>query len=179
MSNENNPVEKASVEAKVFGSPNPEHIASPDTMVHTADKQGIEVFHDPATNRGKLMFTLDPNDPDPEASLRYLQEQMNLEGYDVTVLTYELKDVPSSMEAVTKAMREDQSYAWGWHCNLAMAMRDEGVDAMVAERAAARFLQILTTGVGVESIDTRQFDEYKSFEQQYNEYMTNKDADPV
>ena len=39
-------------------------------------------------------------------------------------------------------VRADQDYAWSWHCNIAMAAQDEGVDHETANKAANRFMQI-------------------------------------
>lgn len=61
--------------------------------------------------------------------------------YDSSIVT---KHVPESMATVSKAIRNDPSYAWSWHCNIAMAAVDEGVDHMTANKLAARFLMILT-----------------------------------
>ena len=61
--------------------------------------------------------------------------------YDSSIVT---KHVPESMATVTNAIRNDPGYAWSWHCNIAMAAVDEGVDHMAANKLAARFLMILT-----------------------------------
>jgi len=86
-----------------------------------------------------------------------------------TPVNVEDNQIAPAMAVVTEALRTDHAYAWGWHCNIAMSMRDEGVDCMVAQRGAARFLQILTTSEGVRGIDTTTFDEYKALENAYNE----------
>lgn len=85
-----------------------------------------------------------------------------------TLIAPDNKGIKPAMDVVIQAMYDDPSYTWGWHANIAMAMRDEGVDCMAAQRGAARFLSILTTGEGRTAIDTRTFDEYKSIEAQYN-----------
>ena len=61
--------------------------------------------------------------------------------YDIGVFG---SDVSSAVKQVTDAMRNDLDYAWSWHCNIAMAAVDEGVDHMTANKLAARFLMILT-----------------------------------
>ena len=61
--------------------------------------------------------------------------------YDSSIVT---KHVPESMATVSNAIRNDPGYAWTWHCNIAMAAVDEGVDHMTANKLAARFLMILT-----------------------------------
>lgn len=63
------------------------------------------------------------------------------------------------------ALLSDHDYAWSWHCNIAMAATDEGVNHMVANRGAARFLQLLTGG----KLDTRTFVEYKGIVDRYAE----------
>lgn len=61
--------------------------------------------------------------------------------YDSSIVT---KHVPESMATVSNAIRNDPGYAWSWHCNIAMAAMDEGVNHMAANKLAARFLMILT-----------------------------------
>lgn len=41
-----------------------------------------------------------------------------------------------AMEALAKAVKQDLDYAWSWHCNIATAASDEGLD-----HAAARFMR--------------------------------------
>jgi hypothetical protein len=41
---------------------------------------------------------------------------------------------------LARQMRSDEGYAWSWHCNLAMAAYDEGLEHHAANRAAARFM---------------------------------------
>ena len=69
------------------------------------------------------------------------QKHKHLHKYDASIVT---KHVPESMSTVTNAIRNDPDYAWSWHCNIAMAAMDEGVDHMTANKLAARFLMILT-----------------------------------
>lgn len=69
------------------------------------------------------------------------QKEKNQDKYDSSIVT---KHVPESMATVSKAIRNDPGYAWTWHCNIAMAAVDEGVDHMTANKLAARFLMILT-----------------------------------
>lgn len=54
-----------------------------------------------------------------------------------------------------KALQADEDYAWSWHCNLAMAAVDEGVDHKVANMAASRFMQMCF------GIDTSSFEHFK------------------
>lgn len=53
----------------------------------------------------------------------------------------ELKTTPKVMGQLRAALQSDPDYAWGWHCNIAMAAFDEGLDREAANRAAARFLK--------------------------------------
>lgn len=56
-----------------------------------------------------------------------------------------------AMDAIREAMREDPSYAWSWHCNIAMALHDEMPESFwmpdrsehhaIANRAASRFMK--------------------------------------
>lgn len=69
------------------------------------------------------------------------QNEKHHQKYDSSIVT---KHVPESMATVSQAIRNDPSYAWTWHCNIAMAAMDEGVDHMTANKLAARFLMILT-----------------------------------
>ncbi len=38
----------------------------------------------------------------------------------------------------------DPGYAWSWHCALAMSYRDSGGDILIAQKASAQFLSILS-----------------------------------
>lgn len=46
-----------------------------------------------------------------------------------------------AMDHLRAALQSDPDYAWGWHCNIAMAAFDEGLDRGAANRAAARFMK--------------------------------------
>jgi hypothetical protein len=50
--------------------------------------------------------------------------------------------VERAMETLRRAMAEDPDYAWSWHCNLAMASVDEGMDHAAANKAAERFMRL-------------------------------------
>lgn len=55
---------------------------------------------------------------------------------------YEYPKTPAgALKILSRAMKEDEGYAWGWHCNLACAAMDEGLDHAAANRAAARIMQ--------------------------------------
>lgn len=58
------------------------------------------------------------------------------------------------LAVVYEMMRRDPSYAWSWHCNLAMAYVDAGGDHTTGNKAAALFMHALT------GIDTSKFPEY-------------------
>ncbi len=50
-------------------------------------------------------------------------------------------DIKQHMDRLSATMREDEYYAWTWHCNLAMPMQDEGMSFAAANRAAARIMK--------------------------------------
>ena len=53
-------------------------------------------------------------------------------------------DKPSAFVALTQAINSDPEYAWGWHCNLAMPIKDEiGCSHLDANKAAARIMQTI------------------------------------
>jgi hypothetical protein len=62
--------------------------------------------------------------------------------------------VGEAMDIVRDAVTEDFAYAWSWHCNLAMAFYDSGVDHKTANEGAARFMQIL---FGVDTKENQNF----------------------
>lgn len=59
--------------------------------------------------------------------------------------------LPDAMDEIRRMLRDDSGYAWGWHCNLAMAAQDAGATKTVADESSARFLQLLA------GIDIREF----------------------
>jgi len=59
-----------------------------------------------------------------------------------------------AFNVVKKAIQMDNSYAWSWHCNVAVSSMDEGLDHKAANRAAARFMYICF------DVDTTKFKEY-------------------
>ena len=50
--------------------------------------------------------------------------------------------VKAAMDMLRKAMSEDAQYAWTWHCALAMAAFDEGVDHATSNKIAQRFMKL-------------------------------------
>lgn len=51
-----------------------------------------------------------------------------------------ITEVEKAMHVLSLAMEEDHDYAWLWHCNIAMASKDEGMEDGPANKAAARFM---------------------------------------
>ena len=45
-------------------------------------------------------------------------------------------EIEEAFNGLKDAIQNDQEYAWGWHCNIAMAAYDEGLDHASANRAA-------------------------------------------
>lgn len=54
-----------------------------------------------------------------------------------------LESVPQAMQTVIAAMQADPSYAWSWHCNVAMTYVDAGGDRYTGNQGAARFMKLL------------------------------------
>ena len=52
------------------------------------------------------------------------------------------ESIKNCMDILSKAMKEDYEYAWGWHCSIAMALYDEGANHEQANKAASRFYLI-------------------------------------
>lgn len=52
------------------------------------------------------------------------------------------KHTAEAMAILSSAIRDDAGYAWGWHCNIAMAFVDEGATHDQANKAAARFMSL-------------------------------------
>lgn len=48
--------------------------------------------------------------------------------------------IADAYDRLKQAMQDDSIYAWGWHCNVAVASQDEGMEFMASNRAAARFM---------------------------------------
>jgi hypothetical protein len=46
--------------------------------------------------------------------------------------------IKEAIDTLKQAMADDPDYAYGWHCNIAMAFQDEGADYEQAQRAASR-----------------------------------------
>lgn len=69
--------------------------------------------------------------------------------------------VKEAFESLKKAIQTDSSYAWSWHCNVAMSFEDEVGNHEQANRAAARFMR--TTF----DVDVTTFAEWKSFTEEW------------
>lgn len=53
-----------------------------------------------------------------------------------------MMSVAKALDVLKTAMAEDPSYAWGWHCNLAVPIMDgAGISREKANRAAAYIMQ--------------------------------------
>jgi len=51
--------------------------------------------------------------------------------------------IENAMKTVIGTMQAEPDYAWGWHCNIAMAFFDAGGDIYTANQGAARFMRLL------------------------------------
>lgn len=55
-----------------------------------------------------------------------------------------------AIEALSDSFKNDSSFAWTWHCNLAMSFYDAGGDHETANDGAARFMKL---AFGVDTSD--------------------------
>ena len=62
----------------------------------------------------------------------------------------------TAYETLRVALQSDSSYAWGWHCNIAMSAYDAGCDYIIANKGAASFMQLAF------GVDTTKLPEYRS-----------------
>ena len=62
-----------------------------------------------------------------------------------------------AFEAFRAAIQKDRSYAWSWHCNVAVPFMDNGLSHEQANRGAATFMQTAF------DVDVTTFNEWKSF----------------
>lgn len=51
------------------------------------------------------------------------------------------KNVGEAMGVLKEAMVDDPEYAWGWHCNIACLLLDEGIEQEAANKRAASFMK--------------------------------------
>ena len=61
----------------------------------------------------------------------------------------------AALKHLTDRLQTDPELAWGWHCNIAVPMQDEGVSHEVSNKAAARIMYNLFR------IDTSKNKHYK------------------
>lgn len=74
----------------------------------------------------------------------------------VITMTQADKPALSNYENLREAIQNDHSYAWSWHCNLAVPIMDAiGIPHAEANKAAAYLMQYLW------KVDTSKFDEYE------------------
>jgi len=66
------------------------------------------------------------------------------------------QETATAFRVLQYSLMIDASYAWSWHCNIAMTSVDEGMDHAAANRAAARFMK------NCFDIDVTQSAEWKS-----------------
>ncbi len=52
----------------------------------------------------------------------------------------QLHTTKDGFDVVKSAVKSDEGYALTWHCNIAVAAIDEGVDHKTAQKIAARFM---------------------------------------
>lgn len=72
----------------------------------------------------------------PETQHKVMDPQL-AEAFANILLTHNVNPV----ESLSKQFRLDDGFAWGWYCNLAMAMVDVGVDRITANKAATSFMR--------------------------------------
>ena len=100
--------------------------------------------------------------PDRESDklLAILKEGIDKDYEEIkTTLKYEQgyeeePDAKGALAEMKRAMDADPDYAWGWHCNLACCIMDEGVSHEVANKAASRFMKLAFAAVT--SLEDRQ-----------------------
>ena len=49
--------------------------------------------------------------------------------------------IQKAMGTLRKEMIDDPEYAWGWHCNIACLLLDEGIEQEAANKRAASFMK--------------------------------------
>lgn len=86
-----------------------------------------------------------------------LMDQRRLPLPLVTLIELPAAEATSPIKGLADAMKADPEYAWGWHCNIAMAAHDSGAGPHSAcNKGAALFLSRLTDG----AVDTTQHPAY-------------------
>lgn len=88
-----------------------------------------------------------------------LMDQRRLPHPLVVTVDIPTAEATSPIKELIDAMKADPEYAWGWHCNLAMAMHDSGAGPHQAcNKGAALFLSLLSDG----AVDTTQHPAYEN-----------------
>lgn len=88
-----------------------------------------------------------------------LMDQRRLPHPLVVTVEVPTAEATSPIKGLIDAMKADPEYAWGWHCNLAMAMHDSGAGPHQAcNKGAALFLSLLSDG----AVDTTQHPAYEN-----------------
>lgn len=49
-------------------------------------------------------------------------------------------EISKAYQTYKAAVQQDHELAWGWHCNVAVASQDEGMNHEASNKAAARFM---------------------------------------
>ncbi len=65
-------------------------------------------------------------------------------------------EIKKAFDVIKTAMNNDPSYAWSWHCNIAVSQQDVGVSHKVSNEGAALFMQIAF------GIDTNKFNKQEN-----------------
>lgn len=97
-----------------------------------------------ADNRTTFYLKLDPNDPNPQASIETL----------MALRIAANQGIGPEMDIVTGFMKSDLDYAWTWVCSIACCAMDQGVDHATANRIGINFIQLLC------GVDMSQYTHY-------------------
>jgi hypothetical protein len=82
-------------------------------------------------------------------------------------------DIQSSYNTLSKAIKSDESYAWAWHCTIAMAIIDRSLlPHTEANAAAASVMQALF------DVDTKQNRHWDSIFSEATAQTSNTDSEP-
>ena len=58
--------------------------------------------------------------------------------------------IKEAFDTIKKSIQDDPAYAWSWHCNITMMVKDSGVSHKISNEAAARFMDLAF------NVDTRK-----------------------
>jgi hypothetical protein len=119
------------------------------------DRELLEQAHDALykedrisgyNNHGKLRKDLRERLAQPDPLQRFTDVQQEIETVlaqpEQEQITTDCEIIHQAVQTVIQAMQYDPEYAWGWHCNIAMAFVDAGGDRYTANQGAARFLEM-------------------------------------